>query len=190
MINWSVSSYCPAQPFRDAYHLRYDTTMALRNELEAQVLTTEARAFLTKLAREFEPRRRELLARRAIRQKSIDAGEMPDFLPETAEIRAQGWTVAPIPQDLLDRRVEITGPVDRKMIINALNSGANVFMADFEDSTAPTWDNVVSGQANLIDAIRGSIGYDDAGGKSYRLAAKTAVLMVRPRGWHLLEKHV
>src|SRR3974390_3367970 len=133
------------------------TTMALRSEVEMQVLTPEASAFLIKLAREFEPRRRELLARRKSRQQKIDAGEMPDFLPETAHIRAADWKVAPIPEDLSDRRVEITGPVDRKMIINALNSGANVFMADFEDSNSPTWQNNLEGKANLSDAVRGTI---------------------------------
>jgi malate synthase len=165
------------------------TTMALRNEVETQVLTPEARGFLTKLAREFEPRRQELLARRAIRQQRIDAGEMPDFLPETAHIREQAWTVAPIPQDLLDRRVEITGPVDRKMIINALNSGASVFMADFEDSNSPTWQNNLEGQINLRDAIEGTIHYTSPEGKSYALNPRVATLLVRPRGWHLTERH-
>src|SRR5881398_1914589 len=132
--------------------MRYMTTMAaLPNEVETRILTADASNFLKKLAREFEARRQELLARRRIRQQEIDAGQLPDFLPQTAEIRETEWTVAPIPQDLLDRRVEITGPVDRKMIINALNSGANVFMADFEDATSPTWANVIDGQGNLID---------------------------------------
>jgi len=165
------------------------TTMALRNEVETQVLTGEARAFVTKLAREFEPRRRELLSRRGICQKKIDAGEMPDFLPETAHIRAQDWTVAPIPQDLLDRRVEITGPVDRKMIINALNSGANVFMADFEDSNSPTWQNNLEGHINLRHAVAGTIRYTSPEGKSYELNHRVATLLVRPRGWHLTERH-
>ena len=163
--------------------------MALRNEVETQVLTPEARAFVTKLARGFEPRRRDLLARRAIRQQRINEGEMPDFLPETAHIRGQDWTVAPIPQDLLDRRVEITGPVDRKMIINALNSGANVFMADFEDSNSPTWQNNLEGQINLRDAIDGKIRYTSPEGKSYELNPRVATLLVRPRGWHLTERH-
>jgi malate synthase len=163
--------------------------MALGNDVETQVLTAEACAFVTKLAREFEPRRRELLARRGIRQKRIDAGEMPDFLPETAGVRAQDWTVAPIPQDLLDRRVEITGPVERKMIINALNSGANVFMADFEDSNSPTWQNNLEGQINLRDAIDGTIRYTSPEGKSYELNSRVATLLVRPRGWHLTERH-
>ena len=122
------------------------TTTALHHDVETQILTPEASSFLTKLAREFEGRRQELLARRRARQQQIDAGQLPDFLPETAHIRGTEWTVAPIPHDLLDRRVEITGPVDRKMIINALNSGANVFMADFEDSNSPTWQNNLEGQ--------------------------------------------
>ena len=134
-------------------------TMATRNDVETEILTPEASRFLTQLAREFEPRRRELLQGRQTRQRKIDAGVMPHFLPETAEIRESNWTVAPIPQDLLDRRVEITGPVDRKMIINALNSGASVFMADFEDSNSPTWMNNLEGQANLRDAVEGTISF-------------------------------
>jgi malate synthase len=165
------------------------TTMALRNEVETQVLTPEARTFLVKLAQEFESRRQELLARRGIRQRDIDAGEMPDFLPETAHIRAQEWTVAPIPRDLLDRRVEITGPVERKMIINALNSGASVFMADFEDSNSPTWQNNLEGQVNLRDAVEGTIRFSSPEGKSYELSPRVATLLVRPRGWHLNERH-
>src|SRR6185369_16284334 len=125
------------------------------------------------------------------RQARFDAGERPDFLPETAHIRSSEWTVAPLPPDLLDRRVEITGPVERKMIINALNSGASVFMADFEDSNSPTWENAAQGQVNLCDAIRRTIAFTaPETGKVYRLAEKTAVLFVRPRGWHLVEKHV
>jgi malate synthase len=158
-------------------------------EAELEILTPEASRFLTQLAREFEPRRHELLGRRRIRQQEIDAGRMPDFLPETASIRASGWKVAPIPPDLLDRRVEITGPVDRKMIINALNSGANVFMADFEDSNSPTWDNNIQGQQNLRDAVRGTISYLSDAGRRYELNATVATLIVRPRGWHLAEKH-
>ncbi len=159
------------------------------NEIEVQVLTPEATAFLKKLAREFEPRRRELLVQRQVRQRKIDAGVLPGFLPETTEIRESEWTVAPIPHDLLDRRVEITGPVDRKMIINALNSGASVFMADFEDSNSPTWANNIEGQANLRDAIEGSIDYVSPEGKRYELNPKVATLLVRPRGWHLEERH-
>jgi malate synthase len=132
-----------------------------------------------------------LLAARAERQKSLEAGERPDFLPHTAEIRNSDWAVASLPADLLDRRVEITGPVDRKMIINALNSGASAFMADFEDANSPTWNNVIEGQRNVRDAVRRTISYDDPKtGKLYKLNPKVAVLLVRPRGWHLPEKHV
>jgi len=159
------------------------------NEVESHMLTPEAQAFLTKLARTFESRRQHLLSRRRVRQQEIDAGHVPDFLPETTSIRQQEWTVAPIPHDLLDRRVEITGPVDRKMIINALNSGANVFMADFEDSNSPTWQNNLEGQANLRDTVAGTISYSSPEGKQYRLNSQVATLMVRPRGWHLNEKH-
>ena len=160
-----------------------------RNDVESQILTPAAGQFLTRLAREFEPRRQELLARRKLRQQQIDAGALPDFLPETAHIRQSEWTVAPIPDDLLNRRVEITGPVDRKMIINALNSGASVFMADFEDSNSPTWMNNLEGQANLRDAVAGTIGYVSPEGKKYALNPQVATLLVRPRGWHLDERH-
>jgi malate synthase len=153
-------------------------------------LTPEALAFVEELVREFAPTRAELLRRRVDRQKRIEAGEMPDFLPETADVRSGDWTVAPIPADLQDRRVEITGPVERKMVINALNSGANVFMADFEDSNSPTWNNSVEGQINLRDAVNGDITFTNPAGKHYSLNENTAVLMVRPRGWHLSEKHV
>ena len=159
------------------------------NELEAHILTPEAGRFLSRLAREFEPRRRDLLARRQVRQKEIDGGALPGFRPETVSVRDTQWTVAPIPRDLLDRRVEITGPVDRKMIINALNSGANVFMADFEDSNSPTWSNNLEGQANLRDAVEGTISYVSPEGKRYELKSSVATLMVRPRGWHLIERH-
>ena len=159
------------------------------NQIESSILTTEARAFLLKLAARFETRRQELLARRKEVQRKIDAGWLPDFLSETAAIRKGDWKVAPIPKDLLDRRVEITGPVDRKMIINALNSGASVFMADFEDSNSPTWSNNIEGQNNLRDAIRGTIRYESPEGKRYELGPKLATLLVRPRGWHLDEKH-
>ena len=165
------------------------TTTALRTDVEMQILTPEASAFLTKLAREFEARRQQLLARRRARQQQIDTGQFPDFLPETAHIRQAEWTVAPIPHDLLDRRVEITGPVDRKMIINALNSGADVFMADFEDSNSPTWQNNLEGQFNLRDAVEGTISYVSPEGKRYNLSSKVATLLVRPRGWHLVERH-
>ena len=156
----------------------------------AEILTAEARRFLTTLARAFEPRRQELLTRRAERQRRLDAGELPDFLADTRSIREANWTAAPIPADLADRRVEITGPVDRKMIINALNSGARVFMADFEDSNAPTWRNNLEGQLNLRDAVRGTITFTSPEGKHYSVAPHPATLMVRPRGWHLVEKHV
>jgi len=155
-----------------------------------EILTAEALAFLTDLHRGFDSRRTALLAARAERQSAFDAGALPDFLAETADIRAGDWKVAPIPDDLMDRRVEITGPTDRKMVINALNSGAQAFMADFEDATAPTWANIVEGQANLYDYWRGNLAYDDpASGKHYALGDRLAVLIVRPRGWHLVERH-
>ncbi len=153
------------------------------------VLTQEALAFVTDLVRTFRPRVTELLAKRAERQKDFDAGKAPDFLPETANIRSGDWRCAPVPQVIADRRVEITGPVDRKMIINALNSGASVFMADFEDATTPTWSNLIDGQRNLMDAVRRTITFE-SGAKKYALHEKTAVLFVRPRGWHLPEKHI
>ncbi|HXG96078.1 MAG TPA: malate synthase A [Gemmatimonadales bacterium] len=166
------------------------STMSAPEPGFAEILTADAHRFLTTLARAFEPRRQELLARRVERQRRIAAGELPDFLPETRHIRSAAWTVAPIPADLTDRRVEITGPVDRKMIINALNSGARVYMADFEDSNAPTWRNNLEGQLNLRDAVRGTISFSSPEGKRYALAPNPATLMVRPRGWHLDEKHV
>ena len=156
-----------------------------------EILTPEALAFVADLHRRFDARRRELLAARAARQARFDAGELPDFLPETAEVRAADWTVAPIPADLQDRRVEITGPVDRKMIINALNCGAKVFMADFEDATSPTWANIIEGQVNLKDRWSGQLTHvDPKSGKSYALGANPAVLKIRPRGWHLPEQHM
>jgi malate synthase len=155
----------------------------------AQILTPDAMAFVAKLHRAFEPRRQELLARRAARQKEFDAGKLPDFLPDTKSIRESEWKICAQPKDLLDRRVEITGPTDRKMVINALNSGASTFMADFEDANCPTWDNMVDGQVNVRDAIRRTITFEQ-GGKQYRLNDKVAVLIPRPRGWHLDEKHV
>jgi malate synthase len=165
--------------------------LGVRDSQTDQILVPEALRFVVDLERRFGPRRRELLAARAERQKRLDVGERPDFLPQTAEIRKSDWTVAPLPPDLLDRRVEITGPVDRKMIINALNSGANCFMADFEDSNTPTWSNLMDGHVNLRDAIRRAITYTDpASGKAYTLNPQVAVLLVRPRGWHLPEKHV
>ena len=158
---------------------------------EASILTPAALSFVAMLQRRFGARRSSLLERRRRVQAQLDAGSMPEFLSETAEIRAGDWTVAAIPDDLQDRRVEITGPVDRKMIINALNSGANVFMADFEDSCAPTWKNLVEGQRNLVDAIEREIELvSPENGKLYRLNDRVATLMVRPRGWHLEEKHL
>jgi len=156
----------------------------------AEILTPDAVAFVAALHRRFNARRLELLEKRAVRQTLIDAGQLPDFLPETAHVRNSAWTVAPIPADLTDRRTEITGPVERKMIINALNSGASVFMADLEDSNSPTWDNIVGGQINLRDAVRGDISFTNPDGKQYKLGANPAVLLVRPRGWHLVERHV
>src|SRR6202030_2299146 len=159
------------------------------SQMETSILTPEARAFLLKLGAAFEPRRQELLARRRTVQQDIDNGKLPDFLPETAGIRQSDWKVAPIPKDLRDRRVEITGPVDRKMIINALNSGANVFMADFEDSNSPTWANNIEGQLNLKDRWAGRLAFTDAAsGQKYAIGKNPAVLIVRPRGWHLPEQ--
>jgi malate synthase len=156
---------------------------------DAEILTPEAQAFLVELHRKFNSRRLELLELRKVRQVEIDGGKLPDFLPETVNIRESEWTVAPIPADLRDRRTEITGPTDRKMVINALNSGAKMFMADFEDANSPTSGNLIEGQKNLRDAIRREIGFTSPEGKQYKLAEETAVLMVRPRGWHLVEKH-
>jgi malate synthase len=153
------------------------------------VLTTDAVAFVAEMFRKFGGRRRELLQKRVDRMAELERGVLPDFLPETAEIRKADWKVAPIPADLQDRRVEITGPVDRKMIINALNSGASVFMADFEDANSPTWDNNLQGQYNLGHAVEGTIAFTSPEGKQYSLNPTVATLMVRPRGWHLVEKH-
>src|SRR5258705_6527930 len=155
----------------------------------AEILSPAALAFVARLHRQFENRRQDLLARRAARQREFDAGRLPDFLPETKTIRESDWTIAPQPADLLDRRVEITGPTDRKMVINALNCGAATFMADFEDANCPTWDNMLDGQVNVRDAVRRSIAFEQ-NGKRYRLNDKVAVLIVRPRGWHLDERHV
>jgi len=158
---------------------------------QEDILTAEALAFLAGMAQKFSQRRRDLMAARQVLQGRFDAGMKPDFLPETAEIRKNDWQIRPVPADLQDRRVEITGPVDRKMVINALNSGANAFMADFEDSNTPTWANQINGQINLRDANRGTIRLMDAArGKEYKLNDKTAVLLVRPRGLHMEEKHV
>ncbi|WP_306581439.1 malate synthase A [Dokdonella sp.] len=164
--------------------------LASASAAAAAVLTPPALAFLSDLHRRFDATRRRLLERRRERQARHDAGELPDFRSDTRAIREGSWRVAPIPAALLDRRVEITGPVERKMIINALNSGAKVFMADFEDSTAPSFGNLVDGQLNLRDAVRGDIAYTSAEGRHYAIHGDPAVLMVRPRGWHLDEAHV
>jgi malate synthase len=155
-----------------------------------QIVTPEALQFLELLARHFTPRRKALLHRRREIQDSLRKGALPDFLEETKEVRERSWTVAPAPADLTDRRVEITGPVERKMMINALNSGAKVFMADFEDALSPPWTNVISGQVNSMQAVRRTLEYTSPEGKRYRLADRLATLVVRPRGWHLQEKHV
>lgn len=173
--------------------MQLQDSIVIKGELRtgyADILTPDALAFLAKLSRAFRDRRDQLLARRQERQAELDAGHFPDFLTETAHIRAGDWRVAPLPPDIHDRRVEITGPTDRKMVINALNSGASVFMADFEDANAPTWENMVEGQINLRDAVRRTITFTNEQGKLYRLNEKTAVLFVRPRGWHLDEKHL
>ncbi|MCW5571846.1 MAG: malate synthase A [Steroidobacteraceae bacterium] len=157
---------------------------------QGEILTPEALAFIAALSARFAPQVAAVLAAREARQRRLDAGELPDFLPETRAIREGDWRAAPIPADLLDRRVEITGPTERKMVINALNSGARVFMADCEDSLSPGWDNVVDGQINLRDAVRRTIEFTSPEGKHYRLNPQIAVLLVRPRGWHLYEKHL
>ncbi len=156
----------------------------------SEILTAEALDFVAALAREFEPRRRALLAAREERWAALKGGTLPDFLPETVAIRGGDWKVASIPADFANRRTEITGPTDRRMVINALNSGAQVFMADFEDANAPTWENVVQGQINLRDAIRRTIRFVSPEGREYRLNDTVATLAVRPRGWHLVEKHL
>lgn len=155
-----------------------------------EILTGDALEFLEKLHLHFDERRKNLLELRKHLQQNLDEGKKLDFLSETKSIREADWTIAPIPKDLQDRRVEITGPVDRKMIINALNSGAKTFMADFEDATSPTWENSMQGQINLRDAIRREIDFQAENGKEYRLNDETAILIVRPRGWHLEEKHI
>lgn len=160
------------------------------NSRYAEILTPEACAFIAELFRKFGPRRLELLAKRAERQRAIDAGQFPDFLPETAPIRGGDWRVPPPPQDLVDRRTEITGPVERKMAINALNSGAQCWMADFEDANSPTWANVIEGQINMRDAARRTLSYTSPEGKAYALKDKVATIVARPRGWHMEEKHV
>lgn len=162
-----------------------------QNEQTNEILTPEALEFVLALHEKFDARRKELLEARQERQKRLDAGEKLDFLPETKHIREGDWVIAPLPNDLQDRRVEITGPVDRKMVINALNSGAKMFMACFEDASSPTWENMIGGQINMRDAINKTIEFtQESNGKTYKLNDETAVLLVRPRGLHLLEKHV
>lgn len=157
---------------------------------QGEILSPEALEFYTALHREFNPRRLELLRERARRQEALDRGEMPGFLDETRSIRESRWQVSPVPADLQNRRVEITGPVDRKMVINALNSGANCYMADFEDAHSPTWEGTLDGQFNVRDAVRGTIEFISPEGKKYTLNKSVATLIVRPRGWHLPEKHI
>ena len=165
-------------------------TAEIPEEFE-EILTPEAVAFVAKLSREYRGRVVELLGKRAERQERISAGEMPDFLPETRDVREGDWKIAPIPDDLQDRRVELTGPPDRKMTINALNSGASCWMADFEDANCPTWHNMLESQLNMKEAIEGTISFDDPNsGKHYELHEDTAVILARPRGWHLFEKHM
>jgi malate synthase len=165
-------------------------TAEIPEEFE-EILTPEAVAFVAKLSREYRGRVVELLDKRAERQERINAGEMPDFLPETRDVREGDWKIAPIPDDLQDRRVELTGPPDRKMTINALNSGASCWMADFEDANCPTWRNMLESQLNMKEAIEGTISFDDPNsGKHYELHENTAVILARPRGWHLFEKHM
>lgn len=159
-------------------------------EMEKQILTPEAVEFLTELVTRFTPQRNKLLAARMQQQQDIDNGKLPDFISETNSIREGDWTIRGIPEDLQDRRVEITGPVERKMVINALNANVKVFMADFEDSLSPDWDKVIDGQINLRDAVNGTISYTNEAGKIYQLKPDPAVLICRVRGLHLPEKHV
>ncbi|HNP05165.1 MAG TPA: malate synthase A, partial [Rhodocyclaceae bacterium] len=164
-------------------------TAPVKPEWES-ILTPAALEFVAKLHRAFEARRQELLKARVARQARIDAGEMPDFLPETKHVREGDWKVAPVPAALQCRRVEITGPVEAKMIINAYNSGADSYMTDFEDSNSPNWENQIQGQVNLYKAIRRELSFTNEAGKEYKLNDKIATLQIRPRGWHLDEKHV
>jgi len=167
--------------------------LELRGEVTGahrEILSPEALKFFVQLQREFNPRRLQLLEQRKARQAALDKGELPHFLSETKAVREGSWQVSPVPADLQNRRVEITGPVDRKMVINALNSGANCFMADFEDAHSPTWEGTLEGQLNMRDAVRGTIAFSSPEGKQYKLNPQIATLLVRPRGWHLSEKHV
>jgi malate synthase len=173
--------------------MNYPAGIAISAPLTAQqsdILTPEALTFIAGLARKFEPLRSSLLARRVQRQAELDAGRLPDFLPETAAVRNGDWTVAAVPAELQDRRVEITGPAERKMLINGLNAGASVYMADLEDSMTPSWHNVIDAQINLRDAVAGTISYVNPDGRTYRLHDRVSVLFMRPRGWHMVEKHV
>ena len=156
----------------------------------AEILTPDAVRFVAKLARSFSGTRESLLQKRAERQVEIDSGVMPDFLPETEELRKDSWTVAAVLRDLQDRRVEITGPVDRKMVINALNSGAKVYMADFEDAHSPGWESTIQGQVNVRDAVNRTIRFVNPQGVTYSLKENLATMLIRPRGWHLVEKHL
>ena len=174
-----------ATPKASGIEIKAPVTEAFR-----EILTPEALDFVATLGREFEDRRQSILARRKKVQAEIDSGNFPGFPEETREVRDSDWKAAPVPQDLQDRRVEITGPVDRKMVINALNSGAKTYMADFEDSNTPTWENCLNGQINLRDAVNGNIAFVSPEGKQYQLIDNPATLIVRPRGWHLNEKHV
>ena len=183
----------PARPEAPGSPVAGDPGIEIRGPVagaQAEILSDGALRFVAALARTFEPRRAELLAARRARQEAIAGGAMPDFLAETRPVREREWTVAPIPPDLADRRVEITGPVDRKMVINALNSGARVYMADFEDAHSPTWAGTLDGQVNVRDAVRRTIAFTSPEGRHYGLAGRTATLVVRPRGWHLVEKHL
>jgi malate synthase len=180
----------PAADLNRALHAERIEVLAPVSAEMAEILTPEALRFVAKLSRRFSANREALLQKRVQRQAEIDAGKMPDFLPETEEVRKSKWTVDPVPKDLQNRRVEITGPVDRKMVINALNSGASCYMADFEDAHSPVWEATIQGQINLRDAINGSIRFVSPEGATYALKPPCATLIVRPRGWHLVEKHL
>jgi malate synthase len=175
---------------RESFHIPGIQLPPHQPNLYDRILTPQAIGFVAHLHRKYEQRRRDLMKARADRQARLDAGETFAFLPETRSIREGDWKIAPVPKDLQDRRVEITGPVERKMVINALNSGASTFMADFEDSCTPSWDNMIRGQINLRQAVDRTITFQSPEGKQYKLNDQTAVLIVRPRGWHLLERHV
>ena len=183
----TLTASMPQTSYKTPLHVR--VTGAFTQDY-AEILTPRALDFLRELHIRFNPRRLSLLKARDERQTRLDAGELPNFLEETKNIRESEWTIAPLPQDLQDRRVEITGPVERKMVINALNSGAKIFMADFEDSNTPSWDNNIQGHINLRDAINRTISFQNENGKEYRLNPSVATLLVRPRGWHLNEKHI